>query len=205
VTGLADTLRREVKGDMEAIPLPTGYSLEWEGEFADSEEAVAPLKWSFPLCMVGMFLLVLFLFNSVKRTAVVFLTVPLSLIGVTAAFLLTGQPFGFMAILGFLGLSGMLIKNAIVLIDQIELELKDGKEPYLAVLDSSVSRLRPVTMAAGTTILGMTPLMTDPFFSAMAATIMGGLFVGTFLTLLLVPALYCLFFGISAEAGDGTH
>jgi multidrug efflux pump subunit AcrB len=205
VTGLADTLRREVKGDMEAIPLPTGYSLEWEGEFADSEEAVAPLKWSFPLCMVGMFLLVLFLFNSVKRTAVVFLTVPLSLIGVTAAFLLTGQPFGFMAILGFLGLSGMLIKNAIVLIDQIELELKDGKDPYLAVLDSSVSRLRPVTMAAGTTILGMTPLMTDPFFSAMAATIMGGLFVGTFLTLLLVPALYCLFFGISAEAGDGTH
>ena len=124
------------------------------------------------------------------------MTVPLSIIGVTIALLLTGLPFGFMAILGFLGLSGMLIKNAIVLIDQIELELREGKTPYLAVLDSSVSRMRPVIMAAGTTILGMAPLLADPLYSGMAITIMGGLFAGTFLTLLIVPVVYTMVYRI---------
>ncbi len=199
VAGLADTLRNDLRGEMEAIPLPPGYSMEWGGEYEDSEEAIAPLKISFPICLIAMFVLVLSLFNSIRRTLIIFLTVPLSVIGVTAAFLVTGQPFGFMAILGFLGLSGMLIKNAIVLIDQIELEITGGKAPYQAILDSAVSRLRPVTMAAGTTILGMLPLITDPFFAAMAATIMGGLFGGTFLTLLLVPVLYSLFFKIAAD------
>jgi multidrug efflux pump subunit AcrB len=136
---------------------------------------------------------------SVRRAIIVFLTVPFSISGVTISFLLTGQAFGFMAILGFLGLSGMVIKNAIVLIDQIELDIADGKHPYRAILDSAVSRLLPVAMAAGTTILGMLPLIFDPFFSAMAATIMGGLFGGTFLTLLLVPVLYSLFFKIPAD------
>ena len=199
VVGLADTLRRELAGEIEAISLPAGYSMEWAGEYADSKEAVAPLKISFPICLIAMFVLVLSLFNSVRRAGIVFLTVPLSIIGVTVAFLLTGQPFGFMAILGFLGLSGMVIKNAIVLIDQIELDIADGKHPYQAILDSAVSRLRPVTMAAGTTILGMLPLIFDPFFSALSATIMGGLFGGTFLTLLLVPVLYSLFFKIPAD------
>lgn len=199
VVGLAETLRREVKNEIEAIVLPSGYSLEWAGEYSDSAEAVAPLKISFPICVIAMFVLVLCLFNSVRRAIIVFLTVPFSIIGVTISFLLTGQAFGFMAILGFLGLSGMVIKNAIVLIDQIELDIADGKHPYRAILDSAVSRLLPVAMAAGTTILGMLPLVFDPFFSAMAATIMGGLFGGTFLTLLLVPVLYSLFFKIPAD------
>ncbi len=199
VVGLAETLRREVKDEIETIMLPSGYSLEWAGEYLDSKEAVDPLKISFPICLIAMFVLVLGLFNSVRRALIVFLTVPFSIIGVTICFLLTGQAFGFMAILGFLGLSGMVIKNAIVLIDQIELDIADGKHPYQAILDSAVSRLRPVTMAAGTTILGMLPLIFDPFFSALSATIMGGLFGGTFLTLLLVPVLYSLFFKIPAD------
>ena len=199
VVGPAETLRREVKNEIEAIALPSGYSLEWAGEYLDSKEAVDPLKISFPICLISMFVLVLSLFNSVRRALIVFLTVPLSIIGVTVGFLLTGQTFGFMAILGFLGLSGMIIKNAIVLIDQIELDRENGKPAYQAILDSAVSRLLPVTMAAGTTILGMLPLIFDPFFSAMAATIMGGLFGGTFLTLLLVPVLYSLFFKIPAD------
>uniref|UniRef100_UPI0038994940 efflux RND transporter permease subunit n=1 Tax=Aminithiophilus ramosus TaxID=3029084 RepID=UPI0038994940 len=126
---------------------------------------------------------------------IVFLTAPLPVIVVVVAFLLTGQAFGFMAILGFLGLSGMLIKNAIVLIDQIEIERAGGKSIGEALADASVSRLRPVVMAAGTTILGMIPLVKDPLYSGMALTVMGGLLVGTFLTLVVVPVLYRLFFG----------
>lgn len=173
--------------------------MEWAGEYADSQEAQDPLKLSFPLCLGGMFFLLVCLFNSVRRPVIIFLTVPLAIIGVSAGLLLTQKPFGFMAILGFLGLSGMLIKNAIVLIDQIELDIREGKAPYQAILDAAVSRLRPVMMAAGTTILGMAPLITDPLYASMAVTIMGGLFGATFLTLMVVPLLYTLLFRIVPE------
>jgi len=122
--------------------------------------------------------------------------VPLSIIGITAGLLILNLPFGFMAILGFLGLSGMLIKNAIVLIDQIELEKQAGKAPYQAILDSAVSRLRPVAMASGTTVLGMTPLLWDPFYAVMGATVASGLIAATVLTLLVVPLFYLLFFWV---------
>ncbi|MCK5802013.1 MAG: efflux RND transporter permease subunit, partial [Lentisphaeria bacterium] len=134
---------------------------------------------------------------------IIFLCLPLSIIGVTAGLLLFKLPFGFMAILGFLGLSGMLIKNAIVLIDEIEQEITAGKDPYQAVLDSSVSRMRPVIMASGTTVLGMAPLIRDAFYAVMAATIMSGLVAATVLTLIVVPVLYCIFFRI--RTGDETH
>lgn len=149
-----------------------------------------------------MFVITVWLFNSVRRPLIIFMCVPLSIIGVTSALLLTGMPFGFMSILGFLGLSGMLIKNAVVLIDEIELQLKRGVEPYKAVLDSSVSRMRPVIMAAGTTILGMAPLLADALYSGMAVTIMGGLFAATFLTLIIVPVTYTLVYRIKV---DKTH
>jgi multidrug efflux pump subunit AcrB len=200
VVGLPETLRQQMKDRIEAIPLPPGYSMTWAGEYYDSQDAQAPLKKSFPLCLAGMFILLVCLFNSVRRPFIIFLTVPLAIIGVTAGLLLTQKSFGFMAILGFLGLSGMLIKNAIVLIDQIELERAQGKAPYRAILDSAVSRLRPVTMAAGTTILGMAPLIADPLYASMSVTIMGGLFGATFLTLIVVPVFYSLAFGIRADA-----
>ncbi|QBG48840.1 efflux RND transporter permease subunit [Verrucomicrobia bacterium S94] len=199
VHGLPETLRRKIADKIEAIERPPGYRFEWAGEAEESAEAQAPLAATFPLCMLGMFVITIWLFNSVRRPMIIFMCVPLSIIGVTTALLLTGMPFGFMSILGFLGLSGMLIKNAIVLIDEIELQLERGIEPYKAVLDSSVSRMRPVIMAAGTTILGMAPLLTDALYSGMAVTIMGGLFAATFLTLIVVPVVYTLVYRIKAD------
>ena len=202
VAGLPDTLRMRMAEQIESIELPPGYRFEWAGEFKESAEAQAPLGKTFPVCLLGMFIILIWLFNSVRRPLIIFMTVPLSIIGVTSALLLTGLPFGFMSILGFLGLSGMLIKNAVVLIDEIELQLCKGVEPYKAVLDSSVSRMRPVMMAAGTTILGMAPLLADALYSGMAVTIMGGLFAATFLTLIVVPVAYTLVYRIKV---DKTH
>jgi multidrug efflux pump subunit AcrB len=199
IVGLPDTLRLKVAEQVEAIELPPGYRFEWAGECKESAESQAPLKATFPICLLGMFLIVVWLFNSVRRPLIIFMAVPLSIIGVTAALLLTGLPFGFMCILGFLGLSGMIIKNAIVLIDEIELQLKRGVPEYKAVLDSSVSRMRPVIMAAGTTILGMAPLLADPLYSGMAVTIMGGLFAATFLTLIIVPVVYTVVYRIDVK------
>ncbi len=199
VYGLPDTLRLKLAEQIEAIELPPGYRFEWAGEFEESGEAQAPLAATFPICLLGMFVILIWLFNSVRRPIIIFMCVPLSIIGVTAALLLTGMPFGFMSILGFLGLSGMLIKNAVVLIDEIELQLERGIEPYKAVLDSSVSRMRPVMMAAGTTILGMAPLLADAMYSGMAVTIMGGLFAATFLTLIVVPVAYTIVYRIKAD------
>jgi multidrug efflux pump subunit AcrB len=199
ITGLPTEFHSAIRQQIEELELPIGYSMQWGGEFESSAESQAPLAKIFPLCILGMFLIVVWLFDSFRRPLIIFMTVPLSLIGVTAGLLLTGLPFGFMSILGFLGLSGMLIKNAIVLIDQIEQDLKSGVEPYKAVLDSSVSRMRPVLMASGTTILGMLPLLFDAFYAAMAATIMSGLFAATFLTLIIVPVAYTQAYKIKAD------
>jgi len=144
--------------------------------------------------------IVVFLFNAFKQTLVIWLTVPLALIGVTLGLLAFDQPFGFMALLGLLSLTGMLIKNAIVLVDQIDLEIASGKDRFQAVVDSGVSRLNPVMLAAATTILGMIPLLADAFFVSMAVTIMVGLLVATVLTLIVVPVLYTIFFKIQNPA-----
>ena len=143
-----------------------------------------------------MVLIVIFLFNAIRTPLIIFLTVPLALIGVTWGLLIFRQPFGFMALLGFLSLVGMLIKNSIVLIEEINNQIGTGKDRFLAVVDSGVGRMRPVMMAAATTILGMVPLLQDAFFVAMAVTIMAGLLVATVLTLLVVPVLYTIFFRI---------
>jgi multidrug efflux pump subunit AcrB len=182
---------------IEAIPRPPGYELEWWGEARDSTRAQAAIASSIPLFLGAMVLIVIALFNDLRQPAVIWLTVPLALIGVTAGLLLTRQPFGFMALLGFMSLSGMLIKNAIVLIDEIELQKRAGTSPLAAIVDSSVSRLRPVAMAALTTALGMLPLFQDAFFVAMAVTIVFGLMVATALTMVVVPVLYSIFFGVT--------
>jgi multidrug efflux pump subunit AcrB len=194
--GVASKLLAQLAPEIEEISLPPGYTMEWGGEIESSSEAQEALKQLFPICLLLMFIVVVWLFNSLREPIIIFLCVPLSIIGVTVGLLLFGLPFGFLAILGILGLTGMLIKNAIVLLDQVNLDLTAGKEPYIAVVDSSVSRLRPVTMAAGTTVLGMAPLISHPFFAVMAATIMSGLFAATALTLIVVPVLYCIFFRV---------
>ncbi|MFB3069669.1 MAG: efflux RND transporter permease subunit, partial [Gemmatimonadales bacterium] len=125
-------------------------------------------------------------------------TVPLALIGVTGGLLLTSNPFGFMSLLGVLSLIGMLVKNAIVLIDQINLDIGAGKQSYQAIMDSGVSRLRPVGLAAATTALGLMPLLADAFFVAMAVTIIAGLLFATLLTMIVVPVLYAMMYQVSS-------
>ncbi len=198
--GPASELHARVQAAVEAIELADGYVLEWGGEYEDSRNAQGPLLASIPFFVVLMVLILVALFDSVRLPVVIFLCVPLALIGVTAGLLATGQPFGFMALLGFLSLIGMLIKNAVVLIDEINLQRSLDRPPLQAILDSGVSRLRPVAMAASTTALGMIPLLTDAFFVAMAVTIIGGLVFATVLTMVVVPVLYAIFFRVPAEA-----
>ncbi len=193
--GLAGPVLARLMPKIEAIGLPPGYEMEWGGEYEDSAKAQESLFSALPLSFLAMIVTVVLLFSTLRQPLIIFLCVPLAIIGVTAGLLLTGQPFGFMALLGFLSLSGMLIKNAVVLIDQINLEINEGKTVYNAIVDSSVGRLRPVAMAAITTILGMLPLLQDAFFVAMAVTIMFGLAFATALTLVVVPVLYAIFYG----------
>jgi multidrug efflux pump subunit AcrB len=181
------------------IPLKgkPGYFIAWGGEAENSADANAKLGAAIPIFFGMMILVVIFLFNAFRQPLIIWLTVPLSLIGVTAGLLIFQQPFGFMALLGLMSLSGMLIKNAIVLIDQINLEIREGKKPFFAIVDSGVSRMRPVAMAALTTIMGMIPLLQDDFFIAMAVTVMFGLGFATVLTLIVVPVLYAIFFKVT--------
>jgi multidrug efflux pump subunit AcrB len=198
-TGPATVLFNRLRPLVEAIELPPDYVLEWGGEYEDSQKAQGPLIASLPGFVLVMFLVTVTLFNSLRQPAVIWLCVPLALIGVTIGLLLTGQPFGFMALLGFLSLMGMLIKNAVVLIDEINLQLSEGKAPLTAIVDSGTSRLRPVAMAALTTALGMIPLIFDAFFVAMAVTIIFGLMFATVLTMIVVPVLFAIFYGISSD------
>jgi multidrug efflux pump subunit AcrB len=195
-SGPATLVFEKLKPKIDAIPIPQGYSLEWGGEYENSAEAQKGLSAKLPIIFLLMVLVVIILFNSIKKPLIIFLTVPLAIIGVALGLLLMKQPFGFMALLGFLSLTGMLIKNSIVLIDEINLQIASGKDPFNAIVDSGVSRVRPVSMAAMTTVLGMIPLLTDAFFVAMAVTVMFGLAFATVLTLLVVPVLYTILFRI---------
>jgi multidrug efflux pump subunit AcrB len=196
VTGTTDALFRQLRKPIENIELPDRYRLEWGGEHEEHIEANSKLMSNVPIAFTAMFLISVLLFNTLRHPIIIFLGLPLAVVGVAAGLLLADKPFGFMAMLGFLSLSGMLIKNEVVLLDRINLELAEGKEPFQAVLDSAVSRVRPVCMAAFTTVLGMTPLLWDAFFAPMAVTIMGGLTFATVLTLVVVPVLYSAFFGV---------
>lgn len=196
--GQATDLFARVRPQIEAIDLPPGYALEWGGEYEDSGDAQGALKTRLPMFIALMVLITIALFNSLKQPLVIWLCVPLALIGVTLGLLSTSQPFGFMALLGFLSLIGMLIKNAIVLVDQINLEESEGMTTYDAILSSGASRLRPVAMAAATTVLGMLPLVVDAFFVSMAVTIIFGLLLATVLTMVILPVFYAIVFKAKA-------
>jgi multidrug efflux pump subunit AcrB len=197
-TGNASALFASVRPQIEAIELPPGYKMEWGGEYEHSTEAQQKTTASLPLTLTVMVLITIALFNSLRQPLIIFLCIPLATIGVAAGLLLTGMPYSFMAFLGLLSLMGMLIKNAVVLIDQIDTEIIEGRPHYHAILHSAVSRVRPVMMASMTTVLGMFPLMFDPFFAGMAVTIMFGLSFATVLTLVIVPVFYAIFFRIHA-------
>ena len=182
-----------------AEDFPPGYEHEWGGEYENSNEANATLVPTFLPILVAMLLVVLMLFNSVKKTAVIFLTLPLILTGVVMGLLAFDRPFGFMALLGLLSLVGMQVKNAIVLMDEITANQGRGLDPYSAVVDAGVSRLRPVFNASLTTVLGMLPLVADAFYSAMAVTIMVGLAFATVLTMIVIPVNYAVICRVRKE------
>ena len=191
-----EAARQAIAEEIEKLQLPNGYSITWEGEKKASDQSMKYLFNSFPLAIILMIAILIMLFKDYKKPAIIFCCIPLILVGVIPTVLVTGKPFGFVAIVGVLGLIGMMIKNGIVLMDEINLEIESGIRPRRALIQSSKSRLRPVMMASLTTILGMIPLVPDAMFGSLAVTIMGGLFVGTLITLIFIPVLYALFFKI---------
>lgn len=199
---LASDLQARIRPAIEAIKLPPGVNLEWGGEMGDSSEANSDLASTIPLGFLAMVLVVVILFNALRQPLVIWLVVPLSLIGVVLGLVSTGTPMEFMAILGLLSLSGLLIKNAIVLVDQMDVEITEGKARFDAVVDSAASRVRPVMMGALTTVLGVIPLFGDAFFKSMAVVLVFGLTFATLLTLVVVPALYAVIFNIKNSESE---
>ena len=188
--------RQSIATQIEQIPLPDGYRLQWQGERNASTKSMQYLFKNFPFAIILMISILIMLFKDYRKPVIIFCTIPLVFVGVVAVMLLTGKTFNFVAIVGTLGLIGMIIKNGIVFMDEITLQINQGVEPVTALIDSSQSRLRPVMMASLTTILGMIPLLPDAMFGSLAASIMGGLLFGTLITLLFIPILYALFFHI---------
>jgi len=186
-----------IRPQIEDIPLPAGYALEWGGEFESSSDAQKALGAGLPAGFLVMFIISVLLFGHARQPLIIWLVVPMAVVGVVTGLLATDMPFGFMSLLGFLSLFGMLIKNAIVLIEEIDLQIEEGLAIRKAIVEATLSRLRPVSLAAVTTILGMAPLLFDAFFADMAVTIMGGLTFATILTLIAVPVLYSLLFSVS--------
>ncbi|MDA3961641.1 MAG: efflux RND transporter permease subunit [Planctomycetota bacterium] len=188
-----------IRPEIEGMALPAGYRVEWGGEYEGQQDAIKYLTALLPVMLALMVVIVIALFNSIRKPLVIWATVPLALIGITSGLLITGAPFGFVALLGALALTGMLIKNAIVLIDQIGIEEKEGAKRMSAILNAGTNRLIPVCMAAATTVLGMLPLFSDVFFQALAVVIVFGLLVATVLTLVFVPVLYAAVYRIGND------
>ena len=192
----AAQVQSQVQDTIDTMPLPAGYKMEWGGEYESSSDAQASLAQQLPASLLIMVLISILLFNALRQPLIIWLLVPMSANGVSLALLGTGLPFTFTALLGLLSLSGMLIKNGIVLVEEIDIVRRENPAMALddAIVMASTSRMRPVILAAATTILGMLPLIWDAFFQSMAVTIMGGLAFASILTLVAAPVLYFIFF-----------
>ena len=195
-SGLPSQLRDRVKDRIEQIEIPPGYAMAWGGEFEDSTRARAALAEPLPYVFAIMVFIVVCLFNSIRTTVLIWLIIPLFIIAVTVGLLLTRMPFGFMATLGVLALGGELIKNQIVVLSKIFTLIDKGTPPYQALLDGGTAKMRPVCMVVLTTVLGMIPMLTDPFFGSMAVCIMFGLSFAAVLSLIVTPVLYAIFYKI---------
>ena len=183
---------------VQQIEVPHGYRMKFFGEDESQVESNEALAANMPLTFILIFMVLLLLFRTYRKPVIILLMVPLIFIGVVLGLLVLGRMFDFFALLGLLGLVGMNIKNAIVLVDQVGIETNDGLPPLEALLQATKSRIVPVVMASGTTILGMLPLLFDAMFGGMAACIMGGLLVASLLTIIVLPVTYSLIFRIKA-------
>ncbi len=188
-----------IQDAIENMALPDGYSMIWRGEESNTREAIPPILVNSIVGVVAMLIILLLLFRSWRTIIIMLCCIPFIFCGIVPGLKLTGSPFTFMAIIGMLGLMGMMIKNVVVLMDEIELRMKQGGNPVQAIIEASVSRTRPVMMASVTTIVGVMPLLSDPMYASMAITIMCGLLVGTIATLVLFPLFYALAYGISND------
>ena len=194
----APTLQAAVAARVEAIELPPGFSIEWGGDFESSKDANASLAPGLAPALALVALITIGLFNAFRPPLIILCVIPTAVIGITVGLLVFDAAFGFIALLGAMSLAGMMIKNAIVLLDQIKIEQAAGSPVYDAIVDSAVSRLRPVMLAAATTVLGVIPLLPDVFWVGLAAAIMGGLAIGSIATMIVVPVLYALFYRVRA-------
>ena len=183
-------------GEISNIELPDGYQMRWVGEQELQGDALRNIFRYLPISIMLIILTLILLFNDFRKPIIVLMCIPMAFIGIVPGMILAGQPFTFMAIIGSFGLMGMIVKNAIVLLDELEKLIAEGKERYHAIIDATISRTRPVLMASFTTILGMIPLFGDPMYASMATAIISGLLIGTLITLLFVPILYAAFFGV---------
>ncbi len=195
----AEDARKQIVEQVEAIELPEGYSLQWDGEYSAKSSSMKYLFANLPLAIILMIGILIMLFKDYRKPLIILICVPLLFVGAVLGVLISGKAFGFVAICGILGLIGMMIKNGVVLMDEINLQISEGKKPFDALLDSSAIRFRPVMMASLTTILGMIPLLPDDMFGSLAATIMGGLLIGTVITLVFIPILYSVLFKIKIQ------
>ncbi|NQZ89405.1 MAG: efflux RND transporter permease subunit [Colwellia sp.] len=197
----AEDLKVIIDADIQALKsdLPVNHLIEYDGVIVQSQEAQQALGASMPMVIGLVLVLLVMQFNSFRRASIIVLTIPLSLIGTVVGLLVMSAPFGFMVTLGIYSLAGIIINNAIVLIDRIEIERSQGESDYQAIVNSCLTRLRPITMTTVTTIMGLLPLLIDPMsmFYGMATVLAFGLGVGTVLTLAVVPVLYASFFKIS--------
>ena len=195
----AAEVQAKFQAKIEAIELPDGYELKWEGATAKSGEANQALFMFLPLAVGLMAIIIIGLFNNLKQPIIIFLIVPFAFIGIVLGLVTTGVFLTFVGIIGALGLIGMMIKNAVVLLDEINQNIRAGKDRLTATIDSALSRLRPVMMASLTTILGMAPLLGDSMFNSTAVVIMFGLAVGSIITLVVVPVLYTVLYRVDGR------
>lgn len=189
----------EIREQIQAIELPDGYSFFWDSQYKDQNEAITALTKFFPLAFILLAVILVAVFRNFREPLIIICVLPLSLIGIAVGFLLTGFDFGFFPIAGWLGLLGMIIKNVIVLIDEINVQHRSGISLYNSIVEATVTRTRPVLMAATTTIFGMIPLLWDVAFGGMAATIIFGLTFATGLTLFITPSLYAIFYKVKEK------
>lgn len=195
--GTTAKVEQELKSAIAAIPLPAGYSMDWGGETKLQRESTANVLKYVPLTLFLILTLLLLLFNNWKEVFLVLICFPFVICGIIPSLLLFRQPFTFMAIIGLMGLMGMMVKNGIVLVDEINrLNKEEHYSAYDSVITATISRVRPVLMASLTTILGMAPLLGDPMYGSMAVCIMAGLTVGTIITLILLPVIYSVLFHV---------
>ena len=191
---LNEQARAALEREVEKWTLPDGYSIEWGGEKYASDLSMQYLFEPYPLVILIMLGILVLITRRFRTSLLLFCCIPFVFVGIIPAVLLTGTAFNFVSIVGTLGLVGMMLKNGIVLVDEIQLQQSATQHPVEAIISASLSRLRPVTLASLTTVLGMIPLLFDDMFSSMAATIMGGLIAGTVIVLVFIPVLYAMFF-----------